>query len=61
MAVCLSSSCSRVIQASPYKAIVLPVIGNDVGIQLRKQDLSWKDFLARDRQHPRYAMPTITA
>ncbi|XVE70407.1 hypothetical protein DITRI_Ditri10aG0070100 [Diplodiscus trichospermus] len=44
---------SRVVEASPYKAIVLPVIGNDVGIQLREQDLSWKDFLAQENQHPR--------
>ncbi|XP_022754353.1 probable acyl-activating enzyme 18, peroxisomal isoform X1 [Durio zibethinus] len=44
---------SRVVEASPYKAIVLPVYGNDVGIQLREQDLSWKDFLAHDNQHPR--------
>ncbi|KAK8545107.1 hypothetical protein V6N13_066415 [Hibiscus sabdariffa] len=44
---------SRVVEASPHKAIVLPVLGNDVGIQLREQDISWKDFLAHDNQHPR--------
>ncbi|XVF04549.1 hypothetical protein REPUB_Repub05bG0093100 [Reevesia pubescens] len=44
---------SRVVEASPYKAIVLPVIGNDVRIQLREQDLSWNDFLAHVNQQPR--------
>ena len=39
MAIILSP-CSRVVEAAPYKAIVLPVIGNDVGIQLREQNLS---------------------
>ncbi|CAN0901436.1 Probable CoA ligase CCL12 [Linum grandiflorum] len=37
---------SRVTEAKPLKAIVLPAVGNDVGIQLRKQDLSWNDFLS---------------
>ncbi|KAK6235716.1 hypothetical protein QUC31_019452 [Theobroma cacao] len=51
---------SRVVEASPCKAIVLPVSGNDVGIQLREQDLSWKDFLACVNQHsrPKYYTPT---
>ncbi|KAL4611976.1 hypothetical protein ACB092_08G164700 [Castanea dentata] len=44
---------SRVVEAAPYKAIVLPVIGNDVGIQLREQDLSWKEFLSSANRHPR--------
>ncbi|XVF88932.1 hypothetical protein PTKIN_Ptkin19aG0090700 [Pterospermum kingtungense] len=44
---------SRVVEASPYKAIVLPALGNDVGIQLREQDLTWKDFLSHGSQHPR--------
>jgi len=39
----LLSPCSRVVEAAPLKAIVLPAIENDVGIQLREQDLSWKD------------------
>ncbi|KAK9273517.1 hypothetical protein L1049_018327 [Liquidambar formosana] len=37
---------SRVVEAAPYKAIVLPANGKDVAIQLREQDLSWKDFLS---------------
>ncbi|KAJ8770115.1 hypothetical protein K2173_011210 [Erythroxylum novogranatense] len=37
---------SRVLEASPCKTIVLPAIGNSVGVQLRKQDLSWADFLS---------------
>ena len=57
----LSLPCSRVVEASQYKAIVLPVLGNDIGIQLREQDQSWKDFLAHDNQHHRYVMSTITA
>ncbi|KAF3974492.1 hypothetical protein CMV_002174 [Castanea mollissima] len=44
---------SRVVEAAPYKAIVLPVIGNDVGIQLREQDLSWKEFLSSANNHRR--------
>ena len=51
----LLSPCSRVVEAAPYKAIVLPVIGNDVGFQLREQDLSWKEFLSSANHHPRYA------
>ncbi|XP_055960780.1 probable CoA ligase CCL12 isoform X2 [Mercurialis annua] len=37
---------SRVAEAAPRKAIVLPVSGSEVGIQLRQQDLTWKDFLS---------------
>ncbi|KAF3444409.1 hypothetical protein FNV43_RR14101 [Rhamnella rubrinervis] len=37
---------SRVVEAGPFKAIVLPATGDNIGIQLRKQDLSWKDFLS---------------
>ncbi|KAJ4971647.1 hypothetical protein NE237_004746 [Protea cynaroides] len=37
---------SRVVEAGPCKAIVVPVIGHDVGVQLREHDLSWKDFLS---------------
>uniref|UniRef100_A0A2N9GNX4 AMP-dependent synthetase/ligase domain-containing protein n=1 Tax=Fagus sylvatica TaxID=28930 RepID=A0A2N9GNX4_FAGSY len=44
---------NRVVEAAPYKAIVLPVIGNDVGIQLREQDLSWNDFLSSANHHLR--------
>ncbi|XP_027191678.1 probable CoA ligase CCL12 isoform X2 [Cicer arietinum] len=44
---------SRVIEAAACKVIVLPVIGNDVGVQLREQDSSWKSFLSSGKQHPR--------
>ncbi|EOY32310.1 Acyl-activating enzyme 18 [Theobroma cacao] len=44
---------SRVVEANSYKAIVLPVSGNNVGIQLREQDLSWNEFLSSVNQHPR--------
>ncbi|KAL9329402.1 hypothetical protein ACSQ67_004405 [Phaseolus vulgaris] len=44
---------SRVIEAAACKVIVLPVIGDDLGVQLRECDLSWKDFLSSSRQHPR--------
>ncbi|XVF04548.1 hypothetical protein REPUB_Repub05bG0093000 [Reevesia pubescens] len=44
---------SRVVEADPFKAIVIPVSGNNVGVKLRKQDLSWKEFLSSVNQHPR--------
>ncbi|XP_027345741.1 probable acyl-activating enzyme 18, peroxisomal [Abrus precatorius] len=45
---------SRVVEAaSACKVIVLPVIGDDLGVKLREHDLSWKDFLSSGRQHPR--------
>lgn len=34
------------VEVVPYKVIVLPAIGKDVDIQLRGQDVSWKDFLS---------------
>ncbi|KAE9601186.1 putative acetate--CoA ligase [Lupinus albus] len=40
---------SRVIEAASCKVIVLPVIGDDLGVRLREQDLSWKDFLSSVR------------
>ncbi|MBA0762933.1 hypothetical protein Gotri_012478 [Gossypium trilobum] len=43
----------RVVEADPFKAIVLPVSGNSVGIELRKQDVSWKEFLSIANQRPR--------
>ncbi|KAL9458976.1 hypothetical protein AB3S75_007797 [Citrus x aurantiifolia] len=43
---------SKVAEAGPLKAVVLPVIGDDVGIQLRQQDVSWKDFLSCVDYHP---------
>ncbi|XP_019460987.1 PREDICTED: probable acyl-activating enzyme 18, peroxisomal [Lupinus angustifolius] len=40
---------SRVIEAASCKVIVLPVIGDDLGVQIREQDLSWKNFLSSVR------------
>ncbi|KAK8962077.1 putative acyl-activating enzyme 18, peroxisomal [Platanthera guangdongensis] len=37
---------SRVIEGSNCKAIVVPALGNDVGLKLRSHDISWKDFLS---------------
>ncbi|XP_052184248.1 probable CoA ligase CCL12 [Diospyros lotus] len=37
---------SRVVEAAPYKAIVIPASGRELEIQLRKQDLSWKEFIS---------------
>lgn len=45
--------CSRVTEAAECKVIVLPVIGDDVAVQLREQDLSWKDFLSSGSQNSR--------
>ncbi|XP_073268269.1 probable CoA ligase CCL12 isoform X1 [Populus alba] len=44
---------SRVVEAAPHKAIVLPVSGEDVCIKLREQDQSWGDFLASVKHLPR--------
>lgn len=44
---------SRVREGAPCKAIVVPVLGNNVGVQLRSHDLSWKDFIARAAGLPR--------
>ncbi|KAM1472451.1 hypothetical protein ACFX13_029405 [Malus domestica] len=44
---------SRVAEAAPHLAIVLPAIGSNVGIQLREQDLSWHAFLSRVNHLPR--------
>ncbi|KAJ6427959.1 hypothetical protein OIU84_023378 [Salix udensis] len=44
---------SRVVEANPCKAIVIPVIGNNVGLQLRNQDQTWKDFLSSVNHLPR--------
>ncbi|XP_057956437.1 probable CoA ligase CCL12 isoform X2 [Malania oleifera] len=43
----------RVVEAAPHKAIVLPAVGNDVNIHLRKQDLSWRNFLSSVDHLPR--------
>ncbi|XP_052205959.1 probable CoA ligase CCL12 isoform X2 [Diospyros lotus] len=37
---------SRIIEALPVKAIVVPASRTDVDVQLRNQDISWKDFLS---------------
>ncbi|XP_021771939.1 probable acyl-activating enzyme 18, peroxisomal [Chenopodium quinoa] len=41
---------SRVLEASPYIAIVVPAVEESVDLSLRKQDILWKDFLARGGQ-----------
>ncbi|PON98120.1 2,3-dihydroxybenzoate-AMP ligase [Trema orientale] len=50
---------SRVVDAAPNKAIVLPVTGSNVGIQLREQDISWEDFLSNvnNRSRSNYYSP----
>lgn len=52
--------CSRVIEAAACKVIVLPVVGDDIGVPLRKQDQSWKDFLSSGSQYPRYCTVSIS-
>ncbi|XP_062082791.1 probable CoA ligase CCL12 [Humulus lupulus] len=37
---------SRVVDAAPHKAIVLPVNGSNLGLQLREQDISWEKFIS---------------
>ncbi|KAH7836660.1 hypothetical protein Vadar_004042 [Vaccinium darrowii] len=44
---------SRVVDADPPQAIVIPASGKDVGVKLRKQDLSWKDFVSSVNHLPR--------
>ncbi|KAL3609050.1 hypothetical protein D5086_000070 [Populus alba] len=44
---------SRVVEANSCKAIVIPVIGNDLGLQLRNQDQTWIDFLSSVNHLPR--------
>ncbi|KAJ0982762.1 hypothetical protein J5N97_011017 [Dioscorea zingiberensis] len=44
---------SRVIKGSKCKAIVVPALGNEIGVQLRNHDLSWKDFLSCTASLPR--------
>ncbi|KAL2930662.1 putative acyl-activating enzyme 18 peroxisomal [Bienertia sinuspersici] len=36
--------------AAPYIAVVVPALGESLDVSLRKQDISWKDFLARANQ-----------
>ncbi|KAK7359225.1 hypothetical protein VNO77_01177 [Canavalia gladiata] len=49
----VSVTSSRVIEAATCKVIVLPVIGDEVAVQLREQDLSWKGFLSSAHQKTR--------
>lgn len=44
---------SRVIEAAPHRAIVVPATGRDINIPLRKQDMSWHDFLSSACHLPR--------
>ncbi|KAL9235842.1 hypothetical protein vseg_010576 [Gypsophila vaccaria] len=50
---------SRVVQAAPEVAIVVPAIGEAADVPLRKQDISWKHFLERGAQamRPSYYTP----
>ncbi|KAG9456398.1 hypothetical protein H6P81_000906 [Aristolochia fimbriata] len=50
---------SRVVEASSCKAIVIPSVGNELDIQLREHDLSWKAFLSSvdHLQRPNYYSP----
>ncbi|GFZ18245.1 acyl-activating enzyme 18 [Actinidia rufa] len=48
---------SRVVEAIPPKAIVIPVSGKDLDVRLRKQDLSWNDFLSSVNHLPRLLSP----
>ncbi|KAF8778999.1 hypothetical protein HU200_003104 [Digitaria exilis] len=38
---------SRVMQGTSSKAVVIPATGGNLGVTLRKGDMSWKDFLSR--------------
>ncbi|CAH8306210.1 unnamed protein product [Eruca vesicaria subsp. sativa] len=38
---------SRVVEAGPSKIIVLPSSGTELRVQLRDQDIPWKDFLSK--------------
>ena len=53
-------SCSRVVDAAPHKAIVLPVKGNNLELQLREQDISWENFLSNVSNQARYVMHNKT-
>ncbi|KAL8255541.1 hypothetical protein R6Q59_030608 [Mikania micrantha] len=44
---------SRVVKATDCRVIVLPAIGENIDIQLRKQDISWEDFLSSAKNSPR--------
>ncbi|MED6158043.1 putative CoA ligase ccl12 [Stylosanthes scabra] len=44
---------SRVTEATSCKVIVVPVTGDELGVQLREQDISWKAFLSSVSQNGR--------
>lgn len=50
---------SRVVESGASKAIVIPVVGEDLEVQLREQDISWSNFLSLpDNLHsPEYYLP----
>ncbi|XP_076948132.1 putative CoA ligase CCL12 isoform X1 [Bidens hawaiensis] len=50
---------SRVIEATDCRVIVVPAIGENIDIQLRKQDISWEDFLSSTKHlsRPDYCSP----
>ncbi|KAI7749201.1 hypothetical protein M8C21_028256, partial [Ambrosia artemisiifolia] len=44
---------SRVIEATECRVIVVPALGENIDIQLRKQDIAWEDFLSSAKHLPR--------
>ncbi|KAK9072550.1 hypothetical protein SSX86_008984 [Deinandra increscens subsp. villosa] len=44
---------SRVVKATECRVIVVPAVGENLDIQLRKQDISWEDFLSSAKHLPR--------
>ncbi|THU73031.1 hypothetical protein C4D60_Mb04t18500 [Musa balbisiana] len=49
----------RVIKGTSCVVIVVPAHGNDVGVQLRSHDLSWKDFLSSAGSLLRHNYPPV--
>lgn len=45
-------SCSRVVEADPCKAIVVPASGKELSLELRNEDISWNKFLNTVRDIP---------
>ncbi|XP_018448234.1 probable acyl-activating enzyme 18, peroxisomal [Raphanus sativus] len=45
---------SRVVEAGPSKIIVLPASGTELRVQLREQDIQWKDFLSKASGENKY-------
>lgn len=44
---------SRVVEAAPYKVIVVSAAGKELSVQLRNQDISWNEFLSTVHDLPR--------